>query len=192
MSKRALRKDMLTMLGNMSAATRRAKAAQACDFLFSSAEWTQAVIIAIFVSIKNEFPTRSIIERAWEDGKLVAVPKILDFQTRAMAFLPIKAWSDLRPGYHGIMEPVFGNPVQFSGADLMLLPGLAFDKQGWRLGYGGGYYDRFLAAARQKPNLFGLCFSEQIIDAAPHDSRDMPVDGICSDAGMERVGNDIF
>lgn len=171
---------------------RAGKERHACEILFSSSIWREAFDIAIYISIKNEFSTAPLVERAWRDGKRVSVPKILNFKAREMVFWPIKSWSDLRPGRMGIMEPTHDEALQFSESSLMLLPGLAFDNNGWRLGYGGGFYDCFLAQLSVKPRLLGLCFSEQIIEAVPHDQFDMPVEGICSDAGLEWVSHDTF
>lgn len=190
MDKHALRKRMLAARDKIGGATRTEKSVAACDCLFSSSPWKDSSGIAVFVSIKNEFPTAAIIERAWQEGKAVSAPRIVDRQRREMVFLSMKSWSDLIPGSLGIPEPSCGTPIQFSPKDLMLLPGLAFDKSGWRIGYGGGFYDHFLTTLAVEPRLIGLCFSEQIIDDVPHDSFDVPVDGICSDAGLEWITHD--
>ena len=96
------------------------------------------LIIAGFVSTDTEINTAPIIEDAWRQGKIVAVPKVVG---ENMVFLRLDSFDQLEIGYCNIPEPVSGEPVQAKQI-LMLMPGLAFDRDFNRIGYGGGFYDR--------------------------------------------------
>ena len=110
-------------------------------------------------------------------------------EARRLVFSVVKRWGDLRPGRYGVLEPPEGEPVADPGADdIVLVPGVAFDRAGHRLGRGGGYYDRTFPPGRPgAPVLFGLAFDFQVVDAAPHDSRDCRMDAIVTECGLRRI-----
>ncbi|MBQ7095173.1 MAG: 5-formyltetrahydrofolate cyclo-ligase [Clostridia bacterium] len=118
----------------------------------------------------SEFPTEGIAALARSFGKDLAFPKV---EGRKMVFYQ---GGHLAKGFKGIFEPVDGEIAIPRKEDLMLLPGLAFTKEGERLGYGGGYYDRYLADCKERPFLMGLAFSCQIADALPSEPHDIQVD----------------
>lgn len=112
-----------------------------CDILLSQPVYKKAEAVYPYLAYNQEIITTRLIERAWRDGKRVAVPKCLE--NNSMEFFYIRSFSDVAPGYMGIPEPISGEPARDTGA-LMLMPGLAFDMSFNRIGYGGGYYDRYL------------------------------------------------
>lgn len=128
--------------------------------------------IFLYSAYGSEFPTEGIAALARSYGKEVAYPKV---QGREMVFYQ---GGHLEKGFMGIEEPVGGKRSIPQKGDLMLLPGLAFTKEGKRLGYGGGYYDRYLADCKERPFLMGLAFTCQIADSLPWEPHDIYVDEI--------------
>jgi len=152
--------------------------------------------LLIYVSIGSEPDTRRIINSALSDGKKVYVPKCLDNQG-SMTFKRIFSLSDLTPGFFNIPEPAPSSPslyIEKTQLDskssyhscfsknfrrICVVPGVVFDRSGHRIGYGKGYYDRYL---REK-SIFtvGFCFSESVVDSVPHDATDCTVNAICTE-----------
>jgi len=110
--------------------------------------------------------------KALEDGKRVAVPKVYGEEMR---FIYITDMAQTAPGYAGIPEPIADGPVADDPEALVLMPGLAFDPEGHRIGYGGGFYDRFLAAEPNHPTL-ALCYDFQMLPRLDTEEFDIPVD----------------
>jgi len=109
---------------------------------------------------------------------------------RGLVFHRVDAWDELRPGRLGILEPAASAPVRTLGPhDVVLVPGVAFDQQGHRLGRGAGCYDAaFPPGAASPALLFGIAYEFQIVESVPHDSRDRRVDGIVTERTIRRIG----
>ncbi len=146
-----------------------------------------ARIIAPYLSFGAEVETRGIIERAWAAGKRVALPRCVS-GARAMRWYAVTSLEGLVRGPFGVLEPAEdpARELDLSGrADaLAVVPGLAFDAQGFRLGYGGGYYDAFLSAF---PGVsVGLCREAQLVESLRAlggiDAHDVPVDFVVTEA----------
>ena len=139
-----------------------------------------------YVSTAIEVDTRRIIEKALEDGKTVAVPRCVP-GTRTMEFYAISSRQELRPGSFGVLEPE-PDPkklwTDFSEG-LCLVPALCYDWKGFRLGYGKGYYDRFLAGF--EGNMVGLCYSECVRHKLPHGRYDRPVELLVTERFLRRT-----
>ncbi len=134
--------------------------------------YLQAKSIYAYLSYNQEVRTETLISAALKSGKKVAVPKVFGEEMR---FLWIDESSCIEEGYKGIPEPVEGEIADDPEA-LVLMPGLAFDPCGRRMGYGGGFYDRFLAA-EPHPTI-ALCYDFQLLDALPTEEHDIPVDAV--------------
>ena len=135
-------------------------------------EYSNSRRILAYADYNHEVMTKYIIEAAWNDGKEVAVPKVVG---QYMVFYKLTDFAQLEKGYFGIPEPARGEIVQWEEA-LMIMPGVAFDRENHRVGYGGGFYDRYLAA-HPHPTI-ALCYDFQLLphlDAAAHD---IPVDAV--------------
>ena len=132
--------------------------------------YRKAETIFAYLSYNQEVRTEYLIERAWAEGKKVAVPKIIHDE---MVFLALEKGDPIAEGYKGIPEPVKEIPLQDPTA-LVLLPGLAFDPTGRRLGYGGGFYDRFLSV-EPHPTI-ALCFDFQMLPHLDTEEHDIPAD----------------
>lgn len=128
-----------------------------------------------YVSYNQEVRTLPILARALADGKRVAVPKVYG---ETMKFLWLDDLSQLAPGAYNIPEPVFDEPEADDKNALVLMPGLVFDPQGHRLGYGGGFYDRFLQL-EPHPTI-ALCYDFQLLNELQTEAHDIPVDAVLS------------
>lgn len=138
--------------------------------------------VMIFLSFGSEINTDYIIKWLWNQKKKVLVP-LCKPETREMDIFPIATFADLEPGYFGIREPKrdLRPPAAKEVVDFVVVPAVAFDGRGYRVGYGGGYYDRFLVGM-DVPKI-GLAFSCQIIPEAPVDQYDQAVQGIVTEQG---------
>ena len=119
-----------------------------------------------------EVRTVPMLRRALEEGKRVAVPKVYGDD---MKFIYLDDLSQVAKGYAGIPEPVADGPVAQDETALVLMPGLAFDRAGHRIGYGGGFYDKFLAREPHHPTV-ALCYDFQVMDRLETEEFDIPVD----------------
>ncbi|WP_268762075.1 5-formyltetrahydrofolate cyclo-ligase [Bacillus sinesaloumensis] len=146
-------------------------------------EWMDAHMIGITISGAYEVNTTYLIEKAWELGKRVAVPKCHP-KTKTMTFREITAFSQLEVVYYGLQEPIEAETreVIHNEIDLLFVPGLSFVPSGYRLGHGGGYYDRYLRDF--KGNTLSLAFPIQLIAQMPIEPFDIPVQKIVTN---ERV-----
>lgn len=131
--------------------------------------YIQAERIYAYVSFGSEVDTLQILAHAWSCGKKVAVPKVLSKEK--MEFFYIDSMEELKTENWGILEPEEKNPVD-AGKALVIVPLLAFDKQFHRIGYGGGYYDRFLAK-HQEHQTMALAYSIQQAEYIPAESVDV-------------------
>lgn len=142
--------------------------------LFSLDLYKKSSIIYSYVSAKGEADTLGIISTAIKEGKKVAVPKCVP-NTCLIEFYFIKSLKDLQKGAFNILEPnpsICEKVIDFSHG-ICIVPAIAFDKKGFRLGYGKGYYDRFLS--RFRGTSIGICYNKCVLDVCPHDYYDQKV-----------------
>lgn len=176
-TKKECRTQMEDRLSKLSNDMYRKKSKKILLNLLQSSEWKLAQSIGITISLFPEVDTYAIIEKAWQEKKQVAVPKCKP-QTRELEFYWIEDFSQVEHGFFQLMEPVpeKATRVEIESFDLVIVPGLAFTKDGKRLGFGGGYYDRFL------PTFFGktiaLAFNEQLVNDLPTEPHDYKVQKI--------------
>ncbi len=142
--------------------------------------WKECDALYTFVSYQTEIGTLPLMELAWSERKAVAVPKV---QGREMDFYRISSMEELKPGYQGIPEPEGLKPAEYKKV-FLLMPGLAFDRQGNRLGYGGGFYDRYVAAHRDSMHcLAAVGYDFQFLHKIPVEKTDVAVDMMVSPGG---------
>lgn len=125
-----------------------------------------------YLPYNQEVRTVPMLERALADGKRVAVPKVYG---DTMKFIYMEDLSLVAPGAYDIPEPIADGPEGDDPTALVLMPGLAFDEKGNRMGYGGGFYDKFLAQEPNHPTV-ALCYAFQMVDTIPTEEYDIPVD----------------
>jgi 5-formyltetrahydrofolate cyclo-ligase len=150
-------------------------------------EYATARTVLFYVSFRSEVRTREMLAEAWRTGKRVAVPYCTGGR---LELVKIDGPDELAPGTLGIPEPrpeLRSQPerrVDPGEPDLIVVPGLAFDRQGNRLGHGQGYYDKLLPLARLDAALVALAFECQLIDAVPHLAHDVPVHKIVTERAV--------
>lgn len=156
--------------------------------LFNLDAWQTAKTVAVTVSMGSEIDTREIIEKAWEEGKTVVVPKCLP-KERHLDFRTITTYDNLETVYYGLLEPKVTETASIHKMeiDLIIVPGLMFDTEGYRIGFGGGYYDRFLVDATAVK--VAQAFDVQIIENLPRETHDIPVDRILTPSRSIVCGN---
>ena len=152
--------------------TLQPKSADIKDFE-SIPQFEKANVIFCYVSAENEIDTRNLIKQMLLSGKEVLVPLCTD-KCGSMVSVKIDSLDDLKEGMYGIYEPIFHTPFDKTKIDVAIVPGVAFDKNGYRIGYGKGYYDRFLADI--SPFKIGLSHCELFFDSIPHDDNDIKID----------------
>jgi 5-formyltetrahydrofolate cyclo-ligase len=139
-----------------------------------SALYINAKTIYGYLPYNQEVRTTAMLQKALEDGKRVAVPKCYGDEMR---FIYLEDLSKVEKGYCNIPEPIEDGPIAEDPTALVLMPGLAFDPQGHRMGYGGGFYDKFLAAEPGHPTL-ALCYDFQMLEHLATEDHDIPVDTV--------------
>lgn len=150
-------------------------ASQRLGVLFAASEaYRQAKTIYGYLPYNQEVRTTQMLQKALEDGKRIAVPKCCGDEMR---FIYLEDLSQVEKGYCGIPEPIADGPIADDPTALVLMPGLAFTKDGARMGYGGGFYDKFLAAEPNHPTL-ALCYAFQMVEHLDTEAHDIPVDTV--------------
>ncbi len=181
MDKAELRRQLQKSLLDISTEDRNARSRKACRNLVSTTQFQNASAVMMFLSLPHELDTSEAILSAWQLNKTVLVPKV-SWQQRHM--IPVRISSletDLASDIAGLRNPVRGVPVPFEEIDLVVAPGLAFDRKGNRLGRGGSYYDRFFAGEGLRAARCGFAFAEQIIESVPVFEHDEPVNFLVTD-----------
>ena len=177
MDKKALRREIGARKRALSAAEIESRSAALAEKLYATPQYRQARSLYAYLAFNQEVRTDPIIERAWADGKRVAVPKVIGDEMR---FIWLDSFDQLGEGYFGIAEPIEDGPVADDETALILMPGLAFDTEGRRIGYGGGFYDRWLEAHPGHP-LLALCYDFQLLPRLDVEEHDIPVDIVLTD-----------
>ena len=150
-------------------------------FVVNTEEFQHAKVVGAYFAIGSEVLTELIIGRAKMLGKKIALPRV---EEDKIAFYELPLTNTLVKGKFGIMEPPPYKPMD--KMDILVVPGIAFDKNGNRLGYGKGFYDRLLADKRTKFSI-GLAYSFQLIEILPYDLYDKRLDAIASEDGIHYV-----
>ncbi|MBQ3356519.1 MAG: 5-formyltetrahydrofolate cyclo-ligase [Oscillospiraceae bacterium] len=173
MDKDSLRQEMLGRRREMREEKITAASDELARQLFAHPLYRAAKTLYVYLSANREVRTDGIVAQARKDGKRVCAPRVCGSELR---FFSLDDNTKLRTGAFGILEPVNGQEADDPTA-LVLLPGLAFDRTGHRLGYGGGYYDRFLAREKDHPTV-ALCYGFQLLAAIEAEPHDVPADAV--------------
>ena len=174
MDKKQLRREIREKKRAMSEAEIQEKSRRLGELFADSQLYRSAKTIYGYLPYNQEVRTVPMLERAMADGKRVAVPKVYGDE---MKFIYLDDLSAVEKGYAGIPEPVADTPVADDETALVLMPGLAFDRDGHRIGYGGGFYDKFLAQEPNHPTL-ALCYDFQMLPELHTEEFDIPVDQV--------------
>ena len=155
-----------------------------CRLLQTLSAFQNALTVLCYLAAGSEAETRGIIEACLAAGKCVGLPRC--YEDSRMEFLPVTHVSQANErSAFGISEPPHGAPIDPDDAGLCIVPALAFDKRGFRLGYGMGFYDRYLK--RFSGVAAGLCFEESLRDALPTNQNDRPVHLIITEQRVNKI-----
>ena len=153
-------------------------------------EFNDAGCVMLFASLPDEFDTEPLIDAALMMNKTVTLPRV-DWRRKQLDIVRIDRVSELEDGYMGILESRDGVALPVRSVDFMLVPGLAFDHIGHRLGRGGGYYDRLLASPGMHAARCAAAFACQLLDYVPFDAHDQAVDLLVTEEGVMRFGHEL-
>ncbi len=153
------------------------------NLLRTTPELHKAKGVGAFVSVSGEIDTYPILEGLLEEGKRLYLPKVVKDKSH-FDFHPIHKLEKMAPGAFGILEPTGTQAAEWSELDLVLVPGLAFDRHGNRLGFGKGYYDRVLPLLPKSTLIVGLAYSFQMVDQVPVTPEDVPMKALLSEKGF--------
>lgn len=181
-AKRALRERTLQACDNLSVEDRLQAGAAIATAIAARADFRGADTVLLSVSFRSEWDTRSLVTAALAAGKIVGVPRVHAASRMLEACRVTDPDLDLAPGFRGISEPLpHCAPVTLAAIDWVLVPGVAFDAGGHRIGYGGGYYDRLLPLLRPDARRVSGAFDLQIADRVPTAPHDVTVDAIVTE-----------
>lgn len=172
--KKTIRDQVLKRLKTMDQDKKKSKDQAIYENLFASKFFKEAQTLMAYMSFGTEIDTQPIIQRAWKEGKTVAIPYTIK-ETRLIKPALINSLDDLSPGAYGILGPDEESlkVISKEDLDLVIVPGVAFDKSGYRIGYGGGYYDRFLE--KLHVNTLAILYEDQLIERVPREDHDIRV-----------------
>ncbi len=185
-SKKELRQRLRKVLADIPQEEKETNSLRACHRLFEQPEYIKAEVIMVFLSLPSEIDTASIVLRAWQARKRVLAPKVSWSQRRMMPVEIRSMTEDLTVSPLGIREPISGIPFPVSMLDLVIVPGLAFDEYGNRLGRGRGFYDRFLAHPDFRGHACAVAFEAQMAPSVPVGPLDRTVDLLVTDEKVRR------
>lgn len=183
MSKIRVRKAVLDSRKGMTTADVVKKSELVSDNFLKTDLYKSANTIMAYIDFRNEVKTEKIIKTAIADGKRIVIP-ISVVESRELILSELINYDiELELGAYGILEPKeeYMREVDPKIVDIVLIPGVAFDERGFRVGYGAGYYDRFLEKVRPDTKKIALSFELQMVDRAFEDSHDVPVDMIITE-----------
>lgn len=180
MNKKELRKELLKKRNNIKSYLKQEQDNIIYENFINSELYKNAQDIFIYVSFGSEVDTHKIINRALKDKKNVYVPKT-DMNKKEMIAVKIHSLSELNVDSYGILAPVNVDKTLIANKfDIIVMPGVAFDKLGNRIGYGGGYYDKYIKNNIRATKKIALAYEEQIIERIESEIHDIKVDYIIS------------
>ena len=174
MDKKALRAEIREKKRAMTEEEIVSRSARLGELFLASDAYKNAKTVYGYLPYNQEVRTIPMLQQALNDGKRVAVPKVMG---DTMVFIYMDNLTRVEKSSYGIPEPIDDGPVADDEEALVLMPGLAFTQKGDRMGYGGGFYDKFLAAEPNHPTL-ALCYDFQMVEKLPTEEYDIPVDTV--------------
>lgn len=185
MNKKELRRELIKKRDRLSEAFITDASRKITENLLNLDLYKNSTNIFVFVSYKSEVDTHDFIKKAISDGKNIYIP-VVDKKTKTMQISRLDNFSQLSENYMGILEPReselnISNPEIL---DLIITPGLAFDVSGYRIGYGGGFYDKFFDSLQRDIPKLGIGFEEQFVDKLPHEEYDIQIDFFLSEINL--------
>ncbi len=186
MNKKQARQEIRRRLAKLDPETIQARSRRICRIVSELGEFREADPIMLYMATADEVQTAPLAEAAFSAGKTVLVPKV-DWSARIMHAIEIRHWQDgIVTGRYGLPEPELGEPVAIDRIAFVVVPAMAFDLEGRRLGRGGGFYDRFLSQRGFDALTCGVALEEQILPALPSEPHDVPVDMVVTESRILR------
>ena len=184
--KTEIRKQHLERRAAIPMEVRKIKDAKICRNIVSSAVFRYADIILLYYPVKGEVDIRPLMQAAIDSGKRVAFPRC-HAEDHSMTFHYVSSVEDFEKGAYGLREPLASLPAfdpqtGYEMNVLCVVPAVVYDRRGYRIGYGGGYYDRFFGQCR--PASVGVAYEEFIVKNVPHGRYDISVDVVVSERGI--------
>lgn len=206
--KRELRSNLSSLRAGVPELSRWAQSAAACLYaeneVLSSLRRTKEdkglgkLVIFTYLVFRDETSTMPLVERCWAEGDIVLVPRV-NKKEGTLVLHQVTQESDIKQGAWGIPEPAVNLPIwssdRWGDIDLIVVPALGYDQYGGRIGYGGGYYDRFMEQLQrmtvglEAPLLSGICFTEQIVREVPMEDHDFRLDMLFTATGVIYTNN---
>ena len=173
----------LIRAGRHEGEVRRDHSLRACERLQALDVASDARTIMLYLSLPDEVDTHPLARWCISSGRTCCVP-VVDWDHATMAPSRVDRLDEdaFVTGPHGVRVPRAPAPVSPAALDLVVVPGLAFDEQGWRLGQGGGHYDRFLSELPETCATIGLSFDDRVVTSLPHETHDVPMDLVVTEA----------
>jgi 5-formyltetrahydrofolate cyclo-ligase len=181
MPKRPIREKLLSARRHCSAETCLHLSLQIQERFLASEAYRQAVTIGLYSPVLNEVQTEHVARRCLIDGKRLVYPRVAG---AGLEFVEVSGAGGLAPGAFGILEPTGTRILPVAGLDVLVVPGVAFDLAGHRLGYGKGYYDRALAACRPEMERVGFAYEFQVVGQLPADPHDRRLTSLVTEQRM--------
>ena len=179
--KKELRKKILVLRDDLKSDEKEIMDDIIFSKLIKEKSFIDAKVVFLFVSYKSEVDTHRIIRYCFENDKVVCIPKVIN-KKDGMKALRITSFEDLKEGYKGILECDDDlEEISTCNIDLVIMPGAVFDVNYGRIGYGGGFYDKFLGNLEKDIFKIALCYDFQIVDEVPTENHDIKPNKIISD-----------
>jgi 5-formyltetrahydrofolate cyclo-ligase len=181
-TKAFIRKKILNLLNKQEEEDKRKKSLIILDKIFNFPEFRRSNTVLFYASFDGEVETFEMMKQAQQLGKKIALPIAIRKERKIVPMLVDNLEEDLECGEYGIMQPkeTAGKTADLNELDMVVVPGLAFDKNNTRLGRGAGYYDRFLEKIPSNVFSVGLAFDFQIVDFLPKEANDIAVSSVIS------------
>jgi len=188
LKKESLRKQFSYKRNEMEEENVRESSEQIMKRLLDHPIFQKSHVMMVYLAFRKEVDLTRLIEVVWNQGKQVLIPRT-DRTTKQMEPFLVKSWEEVETGNYGILEPIEcdKSPFPLEQIELVLVPGLAFDREGYRLGYGGGFYDRFFDRFDCIPYRIGIAYQFQMITYLPREEHDYPMNEICTEMGCLKL-----
>jgi 5-formyltetrahydrofolate cyclo-ligase len=181
--KRALRREMLVRRDAMPQQDRAERSDRIAERLLALPELASARTVMAFSSFGSEIDTAPILDGLIARDVRLALPRISGGEIEAVGYRP---GDDTTTAAFGALEPAAGSVLADAELDAVVTPGVAFDRRGFRVGYGGGYYDRLFRRIRPDAFRVAIGFAIQVVEAVPRGTTDLPVDALVTEEGVTR------